>query len=130
MDFAIRVLEAVASRLGMDVGEFGLGRPEALYLLLILPAWWLVVWPWAGSGVLFSGGESARRTARWKVVPYGFTLLLLPLVLRALGMISLVVALAEPQLTERTSEIAKRGKGIGLLVDLSTSMLAKDMGNG
>ncbi len=123
-------LDALGSSFLPAVGSLSFGRPDVLYLLLVLPVWWVIVWPRAGRGVLFSRGESARRTAGWGRIPHGILVLILPLVLRSLVMGSLVVALADPHRTELTPEIATRGKGIGLAVDLSSSMLAKDMEGG
>ena len=105
-------------------GEFA--RPEFLYLLLLLPLWWLMVWPWVGGGVLFARGESARPLAAGRRAQLA-VVLGPPRLLRAGAMICLVVALANPQRVEVVQETALRGKGIALAVDMSTSMLAIDM---
>lgn len=103
-------------------------RPEFLYCLLLLPLWWLLVWPWASGGVLFARGESARRLPGWRGTR--FAVALGPSrVLRAGAMVCLVVALANPQRVEVVREAALRGKGIALAVDISTSMLTIDMEN-
>ena len=103
-------------------------RSELLYLLLVLPLWWLLVWPWSTGGVLFvSGGTLARGLAGSLG---GRALVLgLPRLLRAGAMASLVVALVHPQLVEVAQERVLRGKAIALAVDISTSMLADDMEN-
>jgi Ca-activated chloride channel family protein len=104
-------------------------RPELLSLLLILPVWWLLVWPWPGRGVLFARGESARPHAgRWGA--RGTIVLLAPRLLRAAVVVFLVAALAEPQRVDPIEERSLAGKGIGLAVDLSSSMLAEDMDGG
>lgn len=101
-------------------------RPEMLYLLLLLPAWWLLVWPWTKGGVMFSRGESARPLAgSWHL--RAAVLVGLPRLLRMGALASLIVALAHPQSIEIVPETALRGKGIALAVDISTSMLAQDM---
>src|SRR5690606_32804239 len=95
------------------------GRPEFLSLLLLLPIWWLLLWPWSGGGVLFTRGESARPHAgRWGV--RGSIVLLAPRILRASTLACLVIALAEPQRVEPIEERSLVGKGIGLVVDLSS----------
>jgi Ca-activated chloride channel family protein len=104
-------------------------RPDILSLLLILPVWWLLIWPWPGSGVLFARGESTRPHAgRWGA--RGAMVLLAPRLLRTAIVISLVAALAEPQRVEPVEEQSLAGKGIALAVDLSSSMLAEDMDDG
>jgi Ca-activated chloride channel family protein len=105
--------------------QLELARPHFLYLLLLVPVWWLLVWPRPGGGVLFSRGESARRLTRWWGAPSA-VILTLPRFLRAAAMASLVVALAEPQRVEITRDVVLQGKGIGLALDLSSSMLAVD----
>ncbi|MQA90347.1 MAG: VWA domain-containing protein [Gemmatimonas sp.] len=101
-------------------------NPEILNLLFLLPVWWLLVWPRTGAGVLYARGESARSLARWWGAPAGFVLLL-PRLLRTAAVVSLVLALADPQTTDVVEEMSLQGKGIGLVVDLSSSMLAEDM---
>lgn len=103
-----------------------LHRPDALYLLLLLPVWWALVWPRAGGGVLFTRGDAARTVVG--AAPAG--LLLLPVLLRSLAMAALVIALADPHRVEMGEEASIEGMGIGLVVDLSTSMLATDMEEG
>ncbi|MEM9549464.1 MAG: VWA domain-containing protein, partial [Bacteroidota bacterium] len=50
----------------------------------------------------------------------------LPDVLRVLGLVFLVIALARPQLTLKEEEVKAEGIDIMLAIDLSSSMLAKD----
>ncbi len=101
-------------------------RPEFLYLLLLLPLWWLLVWPWAGGGVLFARVESSSRLPGWHGARFA-TVLGPPRLLRSGAMACLVVALAHPQGVETVQETALRGKGIALAVDISSSMLTIDM---
>lgn len=106
-----------------------LARPGVLYLLLLLPVWWLAVWPREGWGVLFARGESAGPLAgRWGA--RSTLLLLLPVLLRSAAVACVVVALAGPQRVEVVEETELRGKAIGLALDLSSSMLADDMAGG
>lgn len=108
--------------------DWEFARPELLYLLLFIPLWFLLVWPWTRRGVLFTRSESVRRSAG--VVGGSAIVLLLPRVLRAGAMAALIVALAHPQSTEVVRELSTTGKGMGLAVDLSSSMLAGDMERG
>lgn len=100
-------------------------RPEFLYLLLLLPLWWLLVWPWAEGGVLYTGTEAARGSFRWRGAR--IPVLLAPRLLRFGALACLVAALAEPEQVEVVQETTLRGNGIALAVDISTSMLTIDM---
>ncbi len=103
-----------------------LERPEFLYLLALLPLWWTLVWPRAGYGIRFTRGDSVREmVGRWRI-PALFPLFL-PIALRSLAIMSLVIALADPYRVETVEEVSIEGMGIGIVVDLSTSMLATDM---
>jgi hypothetical protein len=101
--------------------------PELLYLLVLLPLWWLAVWPWEGGSLFFvrggSGGESHGRG--WG----GGAALVwtLPRLLRSVAMAFLIVALAHPRTAEVIQETTVVGKGTVIAVDISTSMLADDM---
>jgi Ca-activated chloride channel family protein len=101
-------------------------RPELLSVLLLLPVWWILVWPWAAGGVLFTRGANV---ASGPATTAGRAALLLglPRVLRLGALACLVVALAHPQRVDRGEERVLRGKAIALAVDISTSMLADDM---
>lgn len=105
------------------------GRPDFIYLLLLLPVWWLLVWPRAGGGVLFARGEAARRLRGWLGVRSA-VVLTLPRLLRSSAMVCLVVALADPRRVEIVEEVSMQGKGIALAVDVSSSMLSFDMEGG
>ena len=102
-------------------------RPDLLLLLLLLPAWAFLAWPRADRGVLYTRGDpSSRRAHRMNL--RGGLALSVPRFFRAGSLTCLVVALAGPQRVEIVEEIVREGMGIGLVVDLSSSMLAEDMG--
>ena len=103
-------------------------RPELLYLLALIPLWGLLVWPRAGRGVLYTRGDLDARGSRIASVRSGL-MLLAPRLLRVLAIASLIAALAGPIRIETVEELTTEGKGIGLVVDLSSSMLAEDMGD-
>jgi Ca-activated chloride channel family protein len=114
--------------------RFEFARPEFLYLLLVLPVWLLLVWPRAGGGVVFTQvvftrGDPVRPSRRWPGVR-SVVIRTLPPFLRAASLACLVVALAEPRQIETIEEFTTQGIGLGLVVDLSSSMLAADMGEG
>ena len=109
--------------------QIELTRPDALYLLALLPVWALLVWPWAGRGVPYTRGAQGARRPRWASAPAAF-LLIAPRVLTAAAIASLVVALAGPERVDPSEETVLEGGSIGLVVDLSSSMLAEDMGDG
>ncbi len=104
-------------------------EPTWLLLLLVLPLWGILVWPRRGHGVAHPrGGWTARVTGaggRWRLL-----LPLLPKGLRALALATLVLALAAPHRVGHFEETTLSGPGMSLVVDLSTSMLARDMGDG
>jgi len=103
-------------------------RPDLLYGLLALPVWALLVWPRAGRGVLFTRGSSTARRSMLGWAPAAFVLVV-PKLLTAAALASLIVALAGPQQVEVVRDTMLEGRGIGLVVDLSSSMLAEDMGD-
>jgi Ca-activated chloride channel family protein len=104
-------------------------RPDLLYGLLLLPLWALAVWPRAGRGVLYTRGAGPSRPAGWPGTS-AMLVLLLPKAITGLALASLVIALAGPQRVDQVQESTLEGRGIGLVVDLSSSMLAEDMGGG
>lgn len=103
-------------------------RPDFLYLLGLLPLWALIVWPRAGRGVLFTRGDGGASLLRWSGLRSALALMA-PRLLRGLALALLVVALAGPGRVEIVRDVTLEGKGIGLVVDLSSSMLAEDMGD-
>jgi Ca-activated chloride channel homolog len=105
-----------------------LTRPHALYLLALLPLWALLVWPWAGRGVPYTRGAGAVRRARGAGAARALVLVG-PRILTGLALASLVVALSAPVRVGVEQDTELLGHGISLVVDLSSSMLAQDMGN-
>lgn len=103
-------------------------RPDLLYLLLALPVWALLVWPRAGRGVRYTRGSATARRTPMSWAPAAMVLLL-PKLLTGTALAALVIALAGPQRVDTVQETVLEGRGIGLVVDLSSSMLAEDMGD-
>jgi len=103
-------------------------RPDLLYGLLALPVWALLVWPRAGRGVLFTRGSSTPRRSMLGWAPVAFVLVV-PKLLTGAALAALIVAIAGPQQVEVVRDTMLEGRGIGLVVDLSSSMLAEDMGD-
>jgi Ca-activated chloride channel homolog len=102
-------------------GLFELYTPEALWLLLLLPAWWIwrrlrrkdaIVFP--RTSVLASGPS----TGSW--IPKAI------FILRNVALASLVVALARPRSGAHVETQTSEGINIVLAIDLSSSMLALD----
>ena len=104
-------------------------RPEFLYLLLLLPLWGLLVWPRTGRGLLYTHGDPGQGPTRWPGLR-SVLIRIVPPTLRAASLACLVVALSGPDRVETVEEFAPQGIGLGLVVDLSSSMLASDMGEG
>ena len=103
-------------------------RPDLLYGLLALPMWALLVWPRAGRGVLYTRGPGGERHGSAPWIPAAFVRFA-PKLLTAAALASLIVALAGPQRVEVVREEMLEGRGLSLVVDLSSSMLAEDMGD-
>lgn len=102
-------------------------HPGLLYLLLLLPVWWVASQPRRG-GVPFSRGDSARGIVgpslrSWAVAA-------LPRMLRSLAVAAGIVALAHPHQIVQVEETTIPGKGVSLAIDISSSMLATDLGDG
>jgi len=109
--------------------RFELAHPELLLLGIPLLLWGALLLPRREQGVLLPREGELRAAMRGR----GGMLSLLPPVptlLRVLGLLALLLALAGPQeirtFTERTIE----GRGVALVVDVSSSMLALDLGGG
>ncbi|HET9947651.1 MAG TPA: VWA domain-containing protein [Longimicrobiales bacterium] len=103
-----------------------LARPELLWLLALLPLWALLVWPRAGRGVPYARASAAARPARRPDL-VAAAVLLAPRALTAAALAVLVLALAGPERVLVEEERVLEGRGLGLVVDLSSSMLAEDM---
>ena len=102
-------------------GIFRFETPMALWLLLLLPAWWL--WRrrqapdaivFSRTGVLAKGPRAGQLIAR------------LIFILRNVALVALILALARPRTGARVENITTSGINIVLAVDLSSSMLAED----
>ena len=106
------------------IGAYDFQNPEFFVLLALIPiigAWfWWNKKPYEPSMTVsdisdFIEDQSWRGRAR----------IILPII-RTLAAITLIVALARPQLTLKEEEITAEGIDIGLVMDLSSSMLAQD----
>lgn len=106
---------------------FELAQPNWLFLLALLPLWWLWVRPRSTWGLKVARAAEADGLAlrRW----LGGTVEAFPYWLRGAAVACLCVALAQPQLVRTYQEPVTEGVGIVLAVDLSTSMWAEDMAN-
>jgi Ca-activated chloride channel family protein len=102
-------------------GLFRFETPMALWLLLLLPAWW--IWRrrqapdaivFSRTGVLAKGPRAGQLIAR------------LIFILRNVALVALILALARPRTGARVENITTSGINIVLTVDLSSSMLAED----
>ena len=95
-------------------------RPWLLFLLLLLPVWWMLrrrgTVPAARYSDVTLPALASRR--RWWVV--------LPPVLRGLAVAALVLAAAGPRVGGDTVEIKQEGIAIVITIDISSSMLAED----
>lgn len=103
-------------------------RPELLYFLALLPLWGVLVWPKAGRGVLYTSGAPGLPPPRWSKLRSA-VILITPPILRAASLTCLVVALAGPERVETVEGVTIEGRGLSLVVDLSSSMLTEDMGD-
>ena len=99
-------------------------NPEFFLLLLAIPIWFIWKWfkkPNRVASFTISDSHGILERESWRtMLSY-----LIP-VLRALAYTFLVVALARPQLTLKEQEEKAEGIDIMLVMDLSSSMLAKD----
>ena len=102
-------------------GLFEFFTPEALWLLLLLPTWWLWRRYRRRDAIVFSRTAvlaAGPRVGGW-VPPTIFTL-------RNVALASLIVALARPRSGAHTETQTSEGINIVLAIDLSSSMLALD----
>jgi Ca-activated chloride channel family protein len=102
-------------------GLFEFYAPEALWLLLLLPAWWVWRRSRRKDAIVFSRTSvlaSGPSTGSW--IPKTIFLL------RNLTLAALVVALARPRSGAHVETRTSEGINIVLAIDLSSSMLALD----
>ena len=101
-------------------------NPKILWLLVVVP---LVVayYVWramqGGASIVISTTDSLRKAPR----TLRYYLRHLPAVLRAVVLVLIIVALARPQSVEHETKTETDGIDIVLAVDISTSMLARDL---
>jgi len=102
-------------------GLFEFFTPEALWLLLLLPAWWIWRRLRRKDAIVFSRTSvlaSGPHVGSW--VPTAI------FVLRNIALASFVVALARPRSGAHTETQTSEGINIVIAIDLSSSMLALD----
>ena len=102
-------------------GLFEFYTPEALWLLLILPAWWVWRSLRRRDAIVFSRTSvlaSGPRVGGW--IP---TVIF---VLRNIALAALIIALARPRSGAHSETQTSEGINIVLAIDLSSSMLALD----
>jgi Ca-activated chloride channel family protein len=102
-------------------GLFQFETPWALFLLLLLPAWWLWRRRHSPGAIVFSRTEVLARGPR-----AGQFIARAIFVLRNLALAALIIALARPRTGARVENITTSGINIVLAIDLSSSMLAED----
>lgn len=101
---------------------FEFQNSEALFLLLILPVWWLWRRRRAVDSIAFSrAGVLALGPRAGRLVPR------LIFILRNVALAGIVIALARPRTTGRVEDVTTRGINIVLAIDISSSMLAQDL---
>jgi Ca-activated chloride channel family protein len=101
-------------------------QPGYFWLLLIIPA--LIAYQWLVARkkqpqVVYSGFEPFEK----KPATFRERLLNTPLLFRCLAVALMIVALARPQSTSKSTSVTTEGIAIMLALDLSSSMLAEDL---
>lgn len=102
-------------------------HPMLLYLLVIVPLWAALVWPRSGRGVLFTRTTQSSAGERGGSGPLAAVVLATPRLLRGATIVLVILAVAGPERVDTVQEISIQGRGLALVVDLSSSMLARDM---
>lgn len=108
------------------MSDMNFANPEFLYLLIALPlliAWYVWKYKKKHPAIKIStieGFAGSKPTIRQR-------LFFLPFALRVIILGLLIIALARPQTTSRSSEIKTEGVDIVITLDVSTSMLAEDL---
>lgn len=103
--------------------KFDFQSPEFLWLLFLVPILFMLKGKIGRSAaVVFSNTEIAKNVSSKKKTKAGSFLFLL----RILALVSLIIALARPQLGKGESKVSSSGVDIMLAVDISSSMLALD----
>ncbi len=102
-------------------GGFEILNPEALLLLLVLPAWWIWRRRRAQHAIVFSrAGVLAAGPRAGRLVP---TVIFIA---RNVAIAAAIFALARPRTTGKVETITTQGINIILAIDISSSMLAQD----
>ncbi len=102
-------------------GGFEIINPEALLLLLALPAWWTWRRRRAQHAIVFSrAGVLAAGPRAGRLVP---TLIF---VARNVALAAAIFALARPRTSGKVETITTQGINIIMAIDISSSMLAQD----
>ncbi len=102
-------------------GGFEILNPEALLLLLALPAWWIWRRRRAQHAIVFSRASVLAAGPRaGRLVP---TLIFIA---RNVAIAAAIFALARPRTTGKVETITTQGINIILAIDISSSMLAQD----
>jgi Ca-activated chloride channel homolog len=110
----------------LKMSDMNFANPEFLYLLIAIPlliAWYILKYRKKYPALKVStlkGFAGTSPTLRQR-------LFFLPFALRVVILALLIIALARPQTTSRSSEIKTEGVDIVLTLDVSTSMLAEDL---
>jgi Ca-activated chloride channel family protein len=97
-------------------------------LLSVLPLWWWWARPEDSRGLLIARGEEAGAVAlrSW----LGALIEAVPRALRGGAIACVILALCHPQWVRTYEERVNKGVGIVYAIDLSSSMRARDMGEG
>jgi Ca-activated chloride channel family protein len=95
--------------------------PQALWLLLLLPAWWIWRRSRRPDSIVFSQAAVLARGPR-----SGSWIPRIMFLLRNLALAALVVTLARPRAGAQVENLTSQGINIVIAIDLSSSMLAQD----